>query len=364
MPAAGEKAKAGPWLLQTDGAARGNPGPASIAYVLTDGHGRVRCEHAQAIGQATNNEAEYRALIAGMERALAEGAGSLVVRSDSQLLVRQMQGRYQVRSDNLLPLFQQARALAGRFVSVTFEHVGREANQRADQLANHALDGKLNGDVPVAPAGDAGDGAGRPSGSATADKSGGSAEPAGAGASAGDPVADRATGAAGSALGSSSAEPVAQPDDPVTATTLLRVRYGETDQMGFVYYANYLDWFTVGRTNYLRRRGVPYALWEAQGIYLPIRRAECTYRRPARYDQVIAVTARLTEVTPVRIVFSYEIRLHEEAPGQEKPLPVGALMAEGMTEHAVINSQGGVLRLDRHAPELWAQLLAATGQDS
>ncbi|HLS89433.1 MAG TPA: hypothetical protein VK008_07375, partial [Sphingobacteriaceae bacterium] len=59
--------------------------------------------------------------------------------------------------------------------------------------------------------------------------------------------------------------------------------------------------------------------------------------------------------------FSYEIKLHEEAPGQENPLPPGTLIAEGMTEHAVINRQGGVLRLDRHAPELWAQLLAATG---
>lgn len=349
MPAAGENTKSGPWLLQTDGASRGNPGPAAIAYVLTDGQGLVRCEHAKTIGQATNNEAEYRAIIAGMERALAEGASTLLVKTDSQLLVRQMLGQYRVRSENLIPLFEQARALADRFAAVDFEHVDREDNRRADQLANQALDGKLNGDVPVADGGD------KSAGVAVAEEAA-AATGAAVGADAGVKVADDPANAV------VAAEPVAEPDDPVTATTLLRVRYGETDQMGFVYYANYLDWFTVGRTNFLRRRGVPYALWEAQGIYLPIRRAECIYRRPARYDQVIAITARLAEVTPVRIVFSYEIRLHEAAPGQENPLSPGALMAEGMTEHAVINRQGGVLRLDRHAPELWTQLLAVTGQ--
>jgi len=336
VPAAGGNAKSDKWLLYTDGASRGNPGPASIAYVLTDGQGRLRCEHAETIGEATNNEAEYRALIAGLERALAEGAQSLVVRADSQLLVRQMLGQYRVRSENLIPLFEQTRALADRFAAVDFEHVPRKENQRADQLANLALDGKLPGQLPGGEA-DAGDGV----------DAAVVAQPAGV-AVAGSPDPD-------------AAEPAVEPDDPVTATTLLRVRYGETDQMGFVYYANYLDWFTVGRTNCLRRRGVPYALWEAQGIYLPIRRAECIYRRPARYDQVIAITAQLTEVPPARIVFSDEIMLHEEAPGQDNPLPPGTLIAEGMTEHAVINRQGGVLRLDRHAPELWAQLLAATG---
>src|SRR5690606_18199298 len=157
VPAAGGNAKSDKWLLYTDGASRGNPGPASIAYVLTDGQGRLRCEHAETIAEAARTEAEDGPLVAGLERALAEGAESLVVRADSQLVVRQMLGQYRVRSENLIPLFAQARALADRFAAVDFEHVPRKENQRADQLANLALDGKLPGQLPGGEA-DAGDG--------------------------------------------------------------------------------------------------------------------------------------------------------------------------------------------------------------
>lgn len=315
------------WTLQTDGASRGNPGPAAIAYVLTDGRGAVRAEYAETIGRATNNVAEYRAVIAGLERALAAGAEDLLVKSDSQLMVRQLQGSYKVRSQDLLPLFQQVKQLERGLRRVRFEHVPRGDNKRPDKLANLALDGKPIG--------------GAATNSETAPKTGSRAV-------APEPAASGTTAAAAATAAAATAGPV-----------LLRVRYGETDQMGFAYYANYLDWFTVARTDYFRDSGIPYAAWEAQGIYLPVRKAACSYRHPARYDQVLAIQVHLTELTPVRLNFAYEIRLRAGAPGDSTAAAIGALVAEGMTEHAVITADGAVLRLDRQAPDLWAYLQAA-----
>ena len=127
-------------ILYTDGAARGNPGPAAMGIVLTDAHGRVIEESGKAIGETTNNEAEYRALLWGLERARTNHADELIVRMDSELLVRQLKGTYRVRAANLRPLFEQARREMARFTHVSVHHIPREQNKRADALANEALD--------------------------------------------------------------------------------------------------------------------------------------------------------------------------------------------------------------------------------
>jgi ribonuclease HI len=126
--------------LFTDGGARGNPGPAGIGVVLRDEQGTVMGEIAESIGHTTNNVAEYRALIAGLELALAHGVSELEVLCDSQLVVSQVQGRWKIKKETLRPLAVQARALLGRFESVRLRHVGREWNQEADRLANQGMD--------------------------------------------------------------------------------------------------------------------------------------------------------------------------------------------------------------------------------
>jgi ribonuclease HI len=126
--------------LYTDGGARGNPGPAAAAYVIEDENGGVLASNGEAIGIATNNVAEYRALIAGLERAAALEVTELDVRSDSELMVKQMRGEYRVKNEALHEL-QQAAASAARAVGrVTYTHVRREHNELADRLVNEALD--------------------------------------------------------------------------------------------------------------------------------------------------------------------------------------------------------------------------------
>jgi len=128
-------------VINVDGAARGNPGPAAIGAVLfAPGKLEPVAVVSEAIGRATNNEAEYRALLAGLEAALQAGVTDLVVRLDSELLVCQATGRYRVKAPSLQPLFGQLRTLTARFASIAFEHVPRERNTIADDLANAALD--------------------------------------------------------------------------------------------------------------------------------------------------------------------------------------------------------------------------------
>jgi ribonuclease H / adenosylcobalamin/alpha-ribazole phosphatase len=126
--------------LWTDGGARGNPGPAAYGYVLEAEDGAVLASHGEAIGTATNNVAEYRALIAGLEKAAELGVGELEVVSDSELLVKQMRREYKVKNDTLRGLFEQASALAKRLGSVRYTAVRREHNELADRLVNEALD--------------------------------------------------------------------------------------------------------------------------------------------------------------------------------------------------------------------------------
>ena len=126
--------------LSTDGGARGNPGPAAYAYVLEAEDGTVLAAHAEAIGIATNNVAEYSALIAGLEKAVELDLGDLQVISDSELMVKQMRGEYKVKNEALRELSLRAAALARKLGSVTYTAVRREQNELADQLVNEALD--------------------------------------------------------------------------------------------------------------------------------------------------------------------------------------------------------------------------------
>jgi ribonuclease HI len=131
---------AGVYIANIDGASRGNPGPASYAVVLRDPQGKIALELAKNIGRETNNVAEYFALLAALDYAATHNIAALRVRSDSELLVRQMQGRYKVKSADLKPLHERATKLSRQLQYFAIEHVRRELNRDADALANVALD--------------------------------------------------------------------------------------------------------------------------------------------------------------------------------------------------------------------------------
>ncbi len=126
--------------LFTDGGARGNPGPAAYGYVLEADDGTVLAAHGERIGVATNNVAEYRALIAGLEKALELGLDEVGVVSDSELLVKQMTGEYRVKNEALRKLNNEAERVARRIGDVSYRAVRREHNELADRLVNEALD--------------------------------------------------------------------------------------------------------------------------------------------------------------------------------------------------------------------------------
>jgi ribonuclease HI len=131
---------AGVHVANIDGASRGNPGPASYGVVLRDPDGKIVLELAKNIGRETNNVAEYFALLAALDYAMIHGISSLRIRSDSELLVRQMQGVYKVKSPDLKPLQERAAKLSRQLQYFAIEHVRRELNKDADALANVALD--------------------------------------------------------------------------------------------------------------------------------------------------------------------------------------------------------------------------------
>ena len=130
-------------IVETDGAARGNPGPAGIGVVVTGPDGEVLATIAEGIGETTNNVAEYTAAIEGLRRAKKLGATDVVLRSDSRLLIEQLAGRFKVKNERLRRLHRQATDLARGFARIAYEHVPRERNQQADVLANEGVDGWL-----------------------------------------------------------------------------------------------------------------------------------------------------------------------------------------------------------------------------
>ena len=131
-------------LLYCDGASRGNPGKAAYGFALLDGGGRIVAQRGEAIGTTTNNVAEYRGLVAGLEAAVAAGVRDLEVRLDSLLLVRQVSGDFRVKAAGLKPLHRQAVKLLAKIGSARVVHIPREQNTIADALANAALDGKAS----------------------------------------------------------------------------------------------------------------------------------------------------------------------------------------------------------------------------
>ena len=131
---------AGVHVANIDGASRGNPGPASYGVVLRDPDGKIVLELAKNIGRETNNVAEYFALLAALDYATIHGISSLRIRSDSELLVRQMQGRYKVKSASLKPLHERALKQSKTLAYFAIEHIPRVLNSDADALANVALD--------------------------------------------------------------------------------------------------------------------------------------------------------------------------------------------------------------------------------
>jgi ribonuclease HI len=126
--------------LSTDGGARGNPGPAAYGYVLEGEDGTVLAAHGETIGVATNNVAEYSALVAGLAKAAELGVDELEVISDSELVVNQMRGAWKVKNENLRALWREASRLATRFDRISYSAVRREHNELADRLVNEALD--------------------------------------------------------------------------------------------------------------------------------------------------------------------------------------------------------------------------------
>jgi ribonuclease HI len=127
--------------IYTDGAARGNPGPAAIGVVLKDQAGNIVAEISRCLGSTTNNQAEYLAIIAGLEKAVSLGAGSITVKSDSELVVKQINGLYKIKNTALRPLYQQVVQFVGQLQGFSISYIPREQNAAADALANKALDG-------------------------------------------------------------------------------------------------------------------------------------------------------------------------------------------------------------------------------
>jgi ribonuclease HI/probable phosphoglycerate mutase len=138
------------YTVYADGASRGNPGPAAIGVVVLDPAGRQVHTTSRSLGRATNNQAEYRAAIAGLEAALGLGARQVELRMDSELVVRQLSGRYRVRNPRLIPLNKRMLDLRSRFQKVAIRHVPRGENALADKLANQALDNVSHQEPPPA----------------------------------------------------------------------------------------------------------------------------------------------------------------------------------------------------------------------
>lgn len=146
--------------------------------------------------------------------------------------------------------------------------------------------------------------------------------------------------------------------------TSFRVRYQESDQMGVVYHANYLNWFEIGRTEMIRELGFTYRGMEEEGVLLPVVDLDIKYRQPARYDDLVTVFTRMTAFSPLRIHYEYEVRLlseqeqnglrlNEESGQADLP---GVLLSNGSTRHVWLNQEWKPARLDKCAPKLYHAL--------
>ena len=127
--------------IYTDGAARGNPGPAAAGAIIRDEHNKIIAQISHRIGFATNNQAEYAAIVMALEEALKLGATNVNLKSDSELVVKQLGGRYRVKNVALKPLYQKVIKLSSSLESFKINHIPRGQNEEADKLANRALDG-------------------------------------------------------------------------------------------------------------------------------------------------------------------------------------------------------------------------------
>ncbi|MGE5508081.1 MAG: acyl-CoA thioesterase [Chitinophagales bacterium] len=137
----------------------------------------------------------------------------------------------------------------------------------------------------------------------------------------------------------------------MTATYMMRVRYAETDQMGFAHHANHLVWFEAARTEFLRTTDCSYADFERAGIFIPVLEASCRYFSPAFYDDVLAVECRAGKLTPARLELLYELRRE------------GELLAEGRTVHAFMGADRRPVNLKKRAPQLWEILRRLAGAE-
>ena len=126
-------------VIFTDGAAEPNPGPAAIGVIIKDAQGRLVASISRRIGHATNNQAEYRAIIAALERAISLGVNRVEMHSDSELVVKQINGKYRVKKATLKPLYQKVKQLQSQLQGFSIAHITREQNIEADELANIAL---------------------------------------------------------------------------------------------------------------------------------------------------------------------------------------------------------------------------------
>ncbi len=127
-------------IIYTDGAARGNPGPAAIGAIIKDEKGNLVASISRRIGVTTNNQAEYQAIIAALEKAISLGARHVELKSDSELVVKQINGQYKIKNTALRPLYQKVVQLIGSLESFSISYIPREQNAEADALANKALD--------------------------------------------------------------------------------------------------------------------------------------------------------------------------------------------------------------------------------
>ena len=143
--------------------------------------------------------------------------------------------------------------------------------------------------------------------------------------------------------------------------TEIRVRYAETDAMSVVYYANYLVWFELGRTDWIRAHGMSYRELEDAGILLPVIEAHCAYKASARYDDLVRLETRVVALSPARVSFAYRATRTDAATGTATDAGTDGgetLLAEGRTAHVFLTREGRIARLNRH-PRLWRALAGA-----